>query len=312
MSLSLIRVVSSKTVDRIRLPVAQIALVLFFILCALCVSVVSSSLYELAPYRSKNVMSDLAFQGSELDYSKFLHSSQRHSSIACKDCHERSQDNSPTPRFPGHNACSNCHLSQFVTPAVPMCLICHTDTKGSKPPLKTFPASFKESFNVKFDHPQHMTASARPQNGCSGCHNRPLNRGVALSIPANLAAHAQCYVCHTPASKNVSGREMASCGVCHDQKRYSATSTNSRAFRYAFGHASHGPRQRLQCSSCHNLTAGAPQSRQVSSPSASQHFPTSREMNCATCHEGKRSFGGDLDFKTCRRCHLAPTFRMPL
>jgi c(7)-type cytochrome triheme protein len=252
------------------------------------------------------------FQGPELDYSKFLHTSQRHSSLACTDCHDRPQDNSPLPRFPGHKACSNCHLSQFVTPAVPMCLICHTDTASSNPPLKSFPARFNESFNVKFDHAQHMTQSARPQNGCSGCHDRSLRRGVALSIPASLAAHSQCYVCHTPASKTSAGREMASCGVCHDQKRYSPTSTNALAFRYAFSHAEHGPRQRLQCSTCHTLTAGAPQTRQVSSPSAREHFPTSRGMNCATCHNGKRAFGGDLDFKTCRRCHTAATFRMPL
>jgi hypothetical protein len=217
------------------------------------------------------------FQGSQLDYSKFLHNSQRHSSIACKDCHTRTQDNSPTPRFPVHDACSNCHLAQFVTPAVPMCLICHTETKSSKPPLRSFPAGFKENFNVKFDHAQHMSSSARPQNGCAGCHNKPLNRGVA-----------------------------------HEQKSYAPSSTNSRVFRFAFSHANHGPRQRLQCSICHNLSAGAPQTKQVSSPSANQHFPTARGMNCATCHEGKRSFGGDLDFKACRRCHVASTFRMPL
>jgi hypothetical protein len=35
-------------------------------------------------------------------------------------------------------------------------------------------------------------------------------------------------------------------------------------------------------------------------------------MNCGTCHNGIRTFGGDLDFKNCRRCHTAGTFRMPL
>jgi c(7)-type cytochrome triheme protein len=255
--------------------------------------------------------SRLSPQGAGLDYSRFLHTSQRHLSLACVDCHQRTQDNSPTPRFPGHKACSSCHLAQFVTPAIPMCLICHAETKGSNPPLKIFPASFNESFNVKFDHAQHLAPAVRPQNGCAGCHNRPLSRGVALSIPANLQAHSQCYVCHTPVSKTLAGREMASCGVCHEQKRYSPTPTNSRSFRYAFSHASHGPRQRLQCVACHEVTAGAAQTRQVSSPSPAEHFPTSRGMNCASCHNGKRAFGGDLDFQTCRRCHKSATFRMP-
>jgi c(7)-type cytochrome triheme protein len=195
---------------------------------------------------------------------------------------------------------------------VPMCLICHTETKSSNPPLKAFSTSFKETFNVKFDHAQHMTGSARPQAGCAACHNRPLSRGAGLSIPADLTAHTQCYTCHTAGSKSAAGQEIASCGVCHDQKRYSATSTNARSYRFAFSHAKHGAGQGLQCSTCHNLTAGAPQTRQVSSPTPAEHFLSGRGMNCASCHNGRRTFGGDLDFRNCRRCHTSATFRMPM
>jgi hypothetical protein len=162
---------------------------------------------------------------------------------------------------------------------------------------------------VKFDHTQHMTGAARPRNGCNGCHDKPLLRGAALSIPVGLNAHNSCYTCHTPGSKSNAGQEMASCGVCHDQKPFARTSTNSRAFRFAFSHATHGPRQRLACADCHSLTAGAGQSRQVGSPAAAEHFPLGR-TNCLTCHNGKRSFGGDLGFKDCRRCHTGQTFRM--
>jgi c(7)-type cytochrome triheme protein len=249
-------------------------------------------------------------QGPEVDYSKFLHTSQRHSSLACTSCHQRS-DNSATPRFPGHSACTSCHLGQFTTPAIPMCVICHSDTNSNKPPVRNFPASFKERFNVKFDHAQHLKGSARPQNGCSGCHSSPVNRGVGLSIPANLAAHNGCYSCHTPESRSATGREIASCGVCHEQKAYTPTTTAARAFRYAFSHAEHGARQRLSCTECHNVTAGAAQRRQVSSPSAAQHFFTSRGTSCASCHNGKRTFGGDLGFNDCRKCHSGSTFKMP-
>ncbi|MCM3902840.1 MAG: cytochrome c3 family protein [Pyrinomonadaceae bacterium] len=248
-------------------------------------------------------------QGPQLDYSAFIHSSQRHASLACTACHERGSDNSATPKFPGHKACTNCHLAQFVTPAIPMCQICHTNVQSADPPLKSFPSRFNDKFNVNFDHAEHMTGAARPRNGCNGCHDKPLLRGAALSIPVGLNAHNGCYTCHTPSSKSNAGQEMASCGVCHDQKPFSRTSTNSRAFRFAFSHAKHGPRQRLACADCHSLTAGAPQSRQVSSPAAAEHFPLGR-MNCLTCHNGKRSFGGDLAFKDCRRCHTGQTFRM--
>jgi len=249
-------------------------------------------------------------QGPDVDYSKFLHTSQRHTTLGCDSCHKRT-DNSATPKFPGHSECKGCHLGQFTTPAIPMCMICHTDVNGNKPPLRNFPTAFKERFNVKFDHAQHLKGTARPQNGCSGCHASPINRGFGLSIPANLTAHQGCYTCHTPTSKSSSGHDLASCNVCHDQKPYTPTSTNARAFRFSFSHADHGTRERLACTDCHNATAGAAQTRQVSSPASAEHFVNSRGMTCVTCHNGKRTFGGDLGFKDCKRCHTGQTFRMP-
>jgi hypothetical protein len=250
-----------------------------------------------------------ALQGPELDYSKFLHTSERHQSLACTSCHFRS-DNSATPRLPGHKSCTECHLSQFVTPTVAMCQICHLDVKSNNPPLKGFPAKFNERFNVKFDHAQHLKGPGRPQNGCHACHSGRVARGAGLVIPAGLNAHTQCYTCHTPSSKSDSGRDLASCGVCHAQAAYRRTSTSARSYGYSFSHATHGPRQRLDCVDCHKVTAGLAQSRQVNSPAPSEHFP-GRGMTCRTCHDGRRSFGGDLAFKDCRRCHTGSTFRMP-
>jgi cytochrome c7-like protein len=291
------------------------------VLCVLCVSVVNTVSETLTTETQKTrrshggaqteFISVGLTQGAGLDYSTFKHTSQRHLSLPCTSCHVRT-DNTATPKFPGHKACTNCHLAQFVTPNVPMCVICHVDVNSSNPPLKNFPTRFNESFNVRFDHAQHMTASARPPSGCAACHARTGGRPAALSIPVSLSAHIQCYTCHTPSSKSSEGREIGSCGVCHEQRAYSRTSINARAFRFAFSHAKHGRAQRLDCVDCHRLSAGLPQSRQVSSPAAAEHFPSTRGMNCLTCHNGKRSFGGDLVFKDCRRCHTASSFRMPL
>src|SRR4030095_5419160 len=86
-------------------------------------------------------------QGNDSDYSKFLHTSSRHASISCNDCHRRT-DNTVRPNFPGHKACTNCHLTQFTTPNIPMCSICHENVNGSEPPRKGFPDPFKENFKV--------------------------------------------------------------------------------------------------------------------------------------------------------------------
>lgn len=245
------------------------------------------------------------------DYASFSHRSEHHASLDCAACHHRA-DNSARPAWPVHKDCTGCHLAQFVTPDIPMCVICHTDVNGSDAPLKGFPENFKESFNVKFDHAQHMQGGARPREGCVLCHDRSLRRGIALSIPAGLlSAHSQCYTCHTPGSHTFAGREMASCGTCHDRGRYAPTGSNARAFRAGFSHAQHGARVRLGCTDCHTLSAGLPQSRQVSAPATAEHFNAGRAMSCMTCHDGKRAFGGDLDFKSCRRCHTGPTFRLP-
>ena len=245
-------------------------------------------------------------QGPDLDYSNFKHTSARHAALGCNSCHQRS-DNSIRPTFPGHPACINCHLSQFTTAAIPMCAICHSNTSSAKPPLKAFPANFKEAFNIKFDHAQHLKGTARPKSGCVACHDRSLNRGVALRIPRGLSAHTDCYECHTPGSKSSAGREIASCLVCHEAKREARPSTSARAFREEFSHAEHGPRQKLDCTSCHTATAGLPPSRQVSSPATAQHFPGAGP-SCGACHNGKKSFGGDLAFKDCKRCHSGTTF----
>ena len=191
-----------------------------------------------------------------------------------------------------------------MTAGQPICTICHTNVESANPPVKGFPSL--KSFNVRFDHAQHTTGAGRPESGCASCH-APARRGVALTIPAGLSAHQNCYQCHTPGAQ-VGGRDISSCGACHAQGRYARTPADSRAFRVSFSHATHGPRQGLSCAECHTVRAGLPQSRQVSSPAPSQHFGAGRAQSCMTCHNNRRAFGGD-DFADCKRCHKGQTFR---
>jgi hypothetical protein len=248
------------------------------------------------------------------DYSRFSHSYPgAHAALSgrwsCAICHDR-RNNSVEPAFPQHKDCISCHQTQFTTPGSPLCSICHT-TEGlsqPQPPLKKFPGL--KSFNAEFDHAQHTTglAEARPQMGCATCH-APARRGVGKTIPANLSAHQTCYQCHT-AGKLSRGVDISSCGTCHATTRYAPTSAAARSFRIGFSHADHGPRQRLNCDSCHNVGAqGTPQGRQVSSTFPAQHFPATRAQSCATCHNGQRSFG-ETNFNDCKRCHSGQTFRL--
>lgn len=241
------------------------------------------------------------------DYSKFLHSSDSHLRQACTACHAR-RDNSTTPTFPGHKACTGCHSVQFFTPIVPMCNICHSGLSGGNPPLRAFPTKFDEPFNVKFDHAQHDNGEARPSSGCASCHSASLRRGVAMTIPVGIAAHKNCYQCHTPGKTGSTGRDISNCDTCHASAPFRRTPTAAVAFNASFRHDEHGPRQRLNCSDCHSLKAGLPQSRQVTSPRTAQHFPPARSFSCASCHNNKRAFG-EKDYDDCARCHDGATFK---
>jgi c(7)-type cytochrome triheme protein len=232
------------------------------------------------------------------DFSKFTHTNPMHSRLPCLLCHRR-ETNSPRPPRPGkggHLPCAGCHSQQFANAGSPICTICHTDVQ--KGTLKPFPPL--RSFRVKFEHARHVGKTGL---NCATCH-RPSSGGVALSIPARSNAHVVCYQCHTPRAQS-NGRDISSCGTCHQLGGYSRTSATAKAFQVNFSHAKHGAPQKLSCSDCHNVRAGMPQRRQVSAPVPLNHHAPAGAESCLTCHNGKRAFGGD-DFTSCKRCHQGP------
>ena len=229
------------------------------------------------------------------DYSKFRHSSTHHARMPCLLCHRR-ESNSPRPTLPGaagHAPCAGCHAQQFANKESPICTICHTDVNSGA--VKSFPPL--KSFRVNFDHATHLQLGRAT---CATCH-RPSRGGVALSIPAGFNAHSTCYTCHTPRAKS-GDRDISSCGTCHKLGGYSRTPEASAAFRLNFSHAKHGAAQKLACADCHQVRAGLPQRRQVTTPQPANHHANARSQSCMTCHDGKRAFGGD-DFSVCKRCH---------
>lgn len=228
-------------------------------------------------------------------YTQFQHSNPAHARMPCLLCHTR-EDNSAALKFPGHVSCAGCHKQQFDDSGSLMCAICHTNAEAGE--LKRFPSL--RSFNVRFDHARHLREA-----NCATCHT-PSRRGVALSIPKGTAAHTTCFQCHSPQAE-AGGQDIASCSTCHESGRPSRTSESAPAFAKGFSHSDHRGAQRLNCSSCHTVRAGMPRGRQVTAPTAIMHLPGRGAQNCATCHNGKRAFGG-TDFADCKRCHEGSSF----
>jgi c(7)-type cytochrome triheme protein len=232
-----------------------------------------------------------------LDYSKFLHSNANHARLPCLLCHRR-ETNAARPLLPGGNGhlpCAGCHAQQFSNSEGPICTICHSDIKSGA--LKPFPRL--RSFNMQFDHARHSNMGGA---GCVTCH-RPARGGLALSIPSGFNAHATCFRCHTPGAQSA-GRDISSCGTCHKLGGYSRTPEGAPAFRVGFSHVKH---QQTACIQCHQIRAGMPQRKQVTSPEALNHHASGRGLSCMSCHNGKRAFGGD-DFTVCTRCHTGATW----
>ena len=238
-------------------------------------------------------------QQSPTDYSQFKHDNKNHARLPCLLCHRR-ENNSAQPALPGkdqHTPCVGCHAPLFANNSGPICTICHADdlkTVKAFPPLK--------SFGSKFDHALHATAGAK----CGSCH-RPLNRGVALTIPNGARAHNACFSCHQPQAK-ANERDISSCGVCHQTGPLERVSTRAIAFRRGFSHAHHDRSESLNCSDCHRVRAGDSQRKEVTAPIPLNHHAPARGFSCMSCHNGKRAFGGD-DFAVCTRCHKGSQWR---
>lgn len=238
---------------------------------------------------------DVFSQGA--DYSKFKHDNPNHSRLPCLLCHRRESDD-PRPKMPGaadHAPCAGCHAKEFANSGHQICTTCHTDAQAGK--VKPFPPL--ASFATRFDHARHQNVG---RLNCASCH-RPMRGGVALSIPVGFNAHTNCFGCHTSRAQS-NGRDISSCGTCHQLGARNRASTSARAFRVGFSHAKHDRSEGLTCNECHRVRAG----QKVTAPQPLNHHAAPRAFSCMSCHNGKRAFGGD-DFSVCKRCHTGTNWR---
>ena len=182
------------------------------------------------------------------DFSKFQHSSPQHTRMPCLLCHVR-REGLTTPKMPGHTTCAACHAQEFIGNTSPMCTICHTTTS-----VKPFPAL--RSFNITFDHGRHMQ-----QTNCATCH-KSNRRGIGFSVPSTVSAHITCFQCHGPRTE-IGGRNIGSCGTCHQQGRPVRVSDSAKAYSKNFSHQSHIRAGNTDCATCHTVRTGGARGRQV-------------------------------------------------
>ncbi len=279
------------------------AVLVFGAVIAFAVSCIQQSAKIPVRLTASETPEPLAIKASDKTFEKFSHTIPEHKEFECASCHQR-EGKSLDLEFAAHDSCIGCHLNQFTDRELMdrdkiMCSICHDNLQASPPTMKSFPVKFREGFNMKFDHADHDNGAGRPPAGCASCH---ASAGAGRSIPVGFQAHNNCYTCHTAESDIGS-----SCSTCHELAPYNRTSPARTAFRGAFSHNDHGG---VGCADCHTVRPGAPQGRQVSNITVSQHCGGSN--NCATCHNGARAFGDGnfADITSCSRCHGGASFDM--
>ena len=223
--------------------------------------------------------------------------------IACDVCHRR-DDAGTQLYYPGHDACIQCHVTQFTVQSFEICAICHKDVKTQGRALTDFPAQRKD-YGVRFDgakdRSQHVVHMAETlPNGqkmtCAFCH---ASQGPNQGFPS----HPECYACHAPnVNSRASSPELVSCAICHpgpnepnsEMKRLVNTRKND-AIPYRFRHIDH-TRAGEECARCHNTDTGI----HVASIATREHRVRAG-FNCYECH---RAGGGSRIVETsCGNCH---------
>ena len=276
-----------------------------------------------------------SYQG-RADYSRFTHKthsgavkipgSEETQELKCDSCHERQVSRAASAvttterndrlqlNFPGHNACVECHITQFTMRQT--CAICHNRDQGlpAFPPQRDFPA--RRDYNAYFDgkqHVDHVNKYALPNGGkldCGYCH-KPTPKQAARTI----ASHSECYVCHAPGSGDAKASLKTDCGVCHrlpakpkEIEPFSAK-YKSRAYGASFTHQTHityaGDKK---CDACHTIEGAYNQP--LPAPSkirVKEHLsPGERSgRGCFSCHDGGTHYGRAVfsGEGSCAKCH---------
>ena len=207
---------------------------------SLCVAAMVSAQTRRRPRATRPAAQTEAPRGSAIKYSAFLHSSEKHKSLKCNECHKvpttwtANRDFPDVADFPDHDACVRCHRQQFFTrqamigtgPAI--CTVCHVraapreDARFAfgKPNNSNQQAKPRDErqFTIEFPHDQHQNVIALLR--------LPMDMGATGAPPSRLQGLRQA---RTLALQSVNGLlhhglksipedkkpDYNNCSICH-------------------------------------------------------------------------------------------------
>ena len=205
-----------------RKPLRPLRLKIFILVLVLAIGTVATA----AQTRRRKAINKPPTQQrlpAPVKYSAFLHSSDKHNSLACNACHKvptawtAKRDFPDVADFPNHDACVRCHRQQFFTrqalagsgPAI--CTVCHLRASPredgrfvfGKPNSAGQAAKPKDErqFTIEFPHDKHQNviASVRPDRGLD--NSAGFIRAAFFEPPADdqkKPDYNNCSICHQP------------------------------------------------------------------------------------------------------------------
>jgi hypothetical protein len=169
-------------------------------------------------------------RGSAAKYSVFVHSSDKHKSIACNACHRipttwTAQRNFPdVADFPDHDACVRCHRPQFFSrqtmsgtgPAI--CVVCHTRAAPRADQRFAFgqpnqanqieKSPDRRQFAIEFPHDKHQNVIASTEAGRQQVAIISASFVQAAPQDTRPAFYNNCTICHGPITNNPSTKSL--------------------------------------------------------------------------------------------------------
>jgi hypothetical protein len=272
-------------------------------------------------------------RGSASKYSAFLHSSDKHKSLACNACHKlptawtAKRDFPDAADFPDHDACVRCHRQQFFTRQAfagtgpTICTVCH---------MRAAP---REDARFAFGQPNHANQSAKAKDERQFTIEFPHDKhqNVIASLRRSGARESEARFVKTSFQRldDKPKVDYNNCSICHQTNKSVAVQSSPPATfdPSTFYPFKTMPHSHDACFNCHwkNLKPASDDCGGCHKPAAtfiSINWPPRKSamfsheggkenhvQECTTCHinitraSTLRGLTPDVPVTTCATCH---------
>jgi len=302
-----------------------------FILVCVGVAALASAQTRRRPRTSRPATQTQAPRGSAAKYSAFLHSSDKHKSLTCNECHKvptgwaAKRDFPDVADFPDHDACVRCHRQQFFTrqsmigtgPAI--CTACHVRAAPredmrfafGKPNNSNQQAKAKDErqFTIEFPHDQHQNVIAR-WRGVQSVRLESHHGFKSLKADDKKPDYNNCSICH---QTDMSLAIVALAAPNTDPAMLHPFKSMPRSHDSCFNcHWKNQKPVAADCAGCHKPAATfIPElgRKRISAKFAHEGGKGEHIAECTTCHinitraSTTRGLTPDVPINACAACH---------